>query len=359
MKKYNKFSMVLMLTHDCNLRCRYCYSGSKYPGSMDIAVARKAIDRAIASTAASGTLEIAFFGGEPLLEVDLIEEIIKYARNAAIKQNIKLAFSLTTNGTLLNSHQKHLIENYPVTVSVSCDGIEEVHDMNRYDIEGKGSSEEVYRTIRYLISLKKEFTVVAVISPDNVRFMTKNIRFFRDMGVRYIEFNLNLWSEWSRSDISALEDAVAESVPLWYESLPDIGINWFDEKMLLLTGNYIHEKCGFGNGEIAVAPSGSLYPCERLIGEEKSEMRIEDDIFTADDFLTDYAPERRVCSSCASCSAVSMCGSDCRCSNYIRSGDIDTPDNLLCSLEKRCFCEVSGIIKKGGKKCQITKVQAR
>ena len=132
-KKYNRFSLVLMVTHSCNLRCSYCYSGGKIQRSMDSAIAFKAVDRGVNSIIDGGVFELSFFGGEPLLEVDLLSDIIKYAERLTRSKGIELKIFLTTNGTILNNKVKNLIKHPYLTVSVSCDGSPSVHDLNRYD----------------------------------------------------------------------------------------------------------------------------------------------------------------------------------------------------------------------------------
>lgn len=351
--KYKRFSLVLMLTHNCNLRCRYCYSGRKRNEKMSFYIASKYIRKSLSSIENGGIFELSFFGGEPLIEIDLIEKIIEYTEKRTDEKNITLKMQLTTNGTILDKPTKMLFSDPRLQISVSCDGRPEIHDLNRKDLMNKGTSEKVYKTIEYLSSINKEFTVVSVITPNNVEYMHKNILFLKQKGVRFIELNLDLWSEWSEEDISKLRFSISESVKVWKANLPNIGITWFDEKLLIMTGIYERDTCRFGNGDIAVSPRGNLYPCERLIGDDESsnKMKIDDDVFSDDNFLSEFSFPERNCSSCKECSVDSMCATDCRCSNYIRTGDVSIPDRLLCIKEKECLQAVSNEFnsEKGGK----------
>jgi len=341
-EKYSRFSLVLMVSHNCNLRCRYCYSGRKEKNLMNVEVAFKAVERGVNSVREGGVLEISFFGGEPLLEVDLLEKIIEYAKELTIRREIDLKIFLTTNGTILNDKVKALMENPSLIVSVSCDGSPSVHNMNRYDTEQRGSFLSVYKTIKYLQSRGREFTVVSVVTPNNVSQFLDSISYLKSEGVRFIEPNLDVWSRWSDKDILHLESSLKESVEFWWNNIPQLGITWFDEKLLQLNGNYKRDRCRFGNGDITVSPSGKTYPCERLIGDDltSNPMIIEHDIWNNNDFLTNYDSPERSSGECSVCTMNSICATDCRCSNYIRTGEVNKPDKLLCTKEQVCLTEV-------------------
>jgi uncharacterized protein len=267
---YPRFGLVLMVTHACNLRCSYCYTGHKTNRTMPGQVGRKAIDRAIASLAPGGTLELGFFGGEPLLESELIDSLIAYARQQTAAAGAALALNLTTNGTVIGPAAWAIMTRPDLELAVSCDGLPEIHDHHRISAAGHGSSEDVLATIRRLIDAGREFRVVMVVRPDSVKFVPCGIRFLQSLGVRHIEPSLDVWARWTQDDIAKLEAAVAECAQIWRDGLPHHSIGWFDEKAAHLARLNMTPtaRCGFGHGELAVAPSGRLYPCERLIGDD-------------------------------------------------------------------------------------------
>jgi len=339
------FNLVLAVTQACNLRCSYCYAGGGLNRSMPERTARRAIDRAFASLRVGGRLELGFFGGEPLLEPGLIAGLADYAQSRAAAQGKKLSLNLTTNGTRLTGAAWSLVLRPDIRLSLSCDGLPEVHDRHRAFPDGRGSSSLVLAAIRRLLAEGKDFDVVMVVRPDTVELAPAGIVLLRQIGVKQVQPTLDLWTKWTLRDLTRLEAAIARCVRLWREGLPDFGIGWFDEKAARLLGVPVGEtaRCGFGRTQIAVAPSGRLYPCERLIGADSggSAMRLPGEVFDGDDFLGCGGAPERCASACASCGIESICSTTCRCANYVRTGDVRKPDLLLCTLDRVCFRETA------------------
>jgi uncharacterized protein len=136
---------------------------------------------------------------------------------------------------------------------------------------------------------------------------------------------------------------------VWAEGLPEYGLGWFDEKVVNLAekgGSLSVDKCArcsFGDGEIAVAPSGNLYPCERLIGEDRDEqpMKLSGDALDGQpDFVAQQKHPAREDAACGECTMEAVCTTYCRCSNFVRTGDIRKPDGLLCLWNQTCLWEV-------------------
>lgn len=156
-----------------------------------------------------------------------------------------------------------------------------------------------------------------------------------------VDLSLDLWTLWTDEDLVRLEAAMAECAEVWLEGLPTFGVNWFNQKTLEWTGVLFGEiaRCSFGDGEIAVAPSGNLYPCERLIGEDRPEntMRLPG-------HATDTGPFSRLTPPGFSIKPSAVCGLTCHCSNYVRSGEPNTPDRLLKQLDRICMKEVKRVL---------------
>lgn len=347
---YDRFGLVLMLTHACNLRCRYCYTGEKFIRIMTESIGRKAIDRAIASMNPGGTLELGFFGGEPLLEAELLAVLVAYAREQIAARRMELHLSMTTNGTL-SEGPAWSVMNWPdLSLAVSCDGLPQVHDRHRVRADGSGSSETVLSTIRKLITAGRDFHVVMVVRPDTVEQFPEGILSLQGAGVKHIEPAMDLWAGWSEQDVQNLQQAIARVARIWRDGLPHHSIGWFDEKAAELAHlkKTATARCGFGQGELAVAPSGRLYPCERLIGEDREDnpMRLPGIATDGDDFLCFEAPSPRSEPSCDCCAMVTMCNTFCRCGNYTRTGDIRKPDWLLCAWNQACLEETARVLKE-------------
>jgi radical SAM protein with 4Fe4S-binding SPASM domain len=160
-----------------------------------------------------------------------------------------------------------------------------------------------------------------------------------NLGIRDVDLSLNLWIAWTAGDGRRLEKNVAQAARLWRAWLPEFGLNWFDAKvgeLAALPQTHEDTRCGFGDGEIAVAPSGRLYPCERLIGEDRLDhpLRLAGHALEGQDFLGSAVAPFKTCTTCSSCVLHSACDTVCRCSNFIRTGNVNRPDGLLCILNK-------------------------
>ena len=345
---YSRFGLTLMVNHACNLRCAYCYTGAKFSRPMPDAVARRAIDRAVASVAPGGALELGFFGGEPLLEAPRMSEWLGHARDRADEAGIALSAGVTTNGALDTPSAWAFLAEPDLHVAVSHDGLPSIHDRHRRFADGRPSAALVEGTIRRLVALGRDFDVIVVVRPDTVASLSDGIAHLRGLGVRHIVPSLDLWTRWTAEDAANLENAVVRCARLWREGLPDFGISWFDEKAARICGAPLETaRCGFGDGEIAVAPSGRLYPCERLIGDDAdaNPMRLPGHALEGADFTPAHAFPGRSADPCSACAIASMCGTTCRCSNYVRTGDVRTPDRLLCLLDQACARETARSVR--------------
>jgi uncharacterized protein len=332
---YSRFGLTLMVNHACNLRCLYCYTGTKFMRRMSEAVGMQAIDRAVSSLEPCGTLELGFFGGEPLLEAELMSAFILHARARCRDASAALRLSLTTNGTVDTSVAWPLLTLSDLDLAISHDGLPAVHDKNR-----PGSSAKVLETMQRLHDTGKDFRVVMVVRPDNLNFVTEGIEFLRGRGVRRFDLSLDLWTNWTREDSIRLEQTIVRCARLWRKALPNIALSWFDEKAALLSRAPASPtaRCSFGAGQIAVAPSGRLYPCERLIGEDHPDNPMQ---------LPGYSFEGRSAAACTSCAMQELCNTTCRCSNYVRTGHTGSPDGLLCMFNQVCLRETVLALRQG------------
>ncbi len=312
---------------------------------MPLETGELAIRAAIRSTAVSGKLELGFFGGEPLLEAERIRHWMNFAINAAKERCVNVSFDLTTNGTVRSPLAQELLLRRDLQVYVSCDGEPDTHDRHRPLVDGSKSSTAVLETIARLVAWRKEFGVITVVRPDTLEALPRNIKFLHETGVREVNLSLDLWTRWTRSDLETLQRTLSRCADYWRNALPNLGINWFDDKLGGYADLAVTEttaRCGFGSGEVAVAPSGNLYPCERLIGEDRADnpMRLFGHVTSARDFLSFPPAPERGHAACSSCALNTMCSTTCRCSNYVRTGDVSKPDGLLCALDKICAQEV-------------------
>ncbi len=348
---YTQFGLVLMVTHACNLRCTYCYTGEKSNKTMPESTGRRAIERAIASMSPGGKLELSFFGGEPLLEAELIGRLIDFARERCLADGKIMALNLTTNATVVTPEAWRIMTLPELDLAISCDGLPEAHDRHRLYTSGRPSSAVVTQTIQRLVDAGRDFHVIVVVRPDTLALLPEGIQFLQKLGARHIEPSLDLWTKWTEADESRLEEIIVRCADVWRDGLPHHSIGWFDEKLAQLAKLKVTAtaRCGFGMGEIAVAPSGRLYPCERLIGEDRAGDPIAltgnvDD--GGADFLSVRPSTPRNDEACTQCAMLSMCNTFCRCSNYVRSGQVSHPDRLLCRWNQKCLLETARVMEQ-------------
>ncbi|HOX39837.1 MAG TPA: radical SAM protein [Candidatus Brocadiia bacterium] len=354
---YSRFGLVLMLNHSCNMRCDYCYVGRKFNRTMTPEIGMKAIDRAIASLEPGGKLELGFFGGEPLLEAGLILDFIAHAESRARAEGYELALSMTTNGTISDGLAWDVLKHPKLMPAISHDGLPEVHNRHRRFANGRDSSDKVLATISKLLASGKRFSVIMTVRPENVLQVPEGVVFLRDFGVARVHLTLDIWARWDAEDARNLEETITRCGPIWRDGLPKKSLNWFGEKAIRIAGIPVDKcaRCLFGAGEIAVAPSGTLYPCERLIGEDTDDnpSRMEGHALDGGDFLGYEPVPERSSEACDKCAIRSACLTTCRCSNFVRTGNPARPDRLLCMFEQACFRETVKMLESMGAEFKV------
>ncbi|MGB0580619.1 MAG: radical SAM protein [Limisphaerales bacterium] len=338
------FSLTLMVNHACNLRCSYCYTGSKFNRRMLPGMGDQAIRRALASIRNGGRLDLGFFGGEPMMEAKRIREWIGYAKAVAAGRGIRVIPGLTTNGTIRNPQADDLLFGGELEVSISCDGAPETHDRHRIGLDGAGSFSKVRDTIEALVAVEADFQTITVVRPDTAAKLPDNLKFLHSLGVRRMVVSLDLWTQWKRQDAARLLEGIAAAGRFWRERLPCVSVNCFDLKLAAIVGAPVAEDvtvCGYGHGVIAVSPAGNLYPCERVIADDQpgNPARLPGRVHEGEDFLQFQPAGERNAAACSNCAIRDACGTSCRCSNFVRTGDVGRPDGLLCLFDKACYQE--------------------
>ncbi len=335
--------LTLVLDHACNLRCSYCYAGPKSGRRMPEAVAEAALDLVLSRP--PPYLRIGLFGGEPLLAPELIDRVATEARRRAEGAGTRLRLTLTSNGTLLDGPTLDLLERHRIRLTVSLDGDREGHDVARRDGDGRGSWERTVAGLRRARERLGAVRTLSVLHPGNAHLAGRALAFIASEGVDQASFYADFGADWDDAALDRLEAGVEELVDRAIELFRagrDLVLRPLHGKIVTRVkgGRAPRHRCGFGRGELAVAPSGRLYPCERLVGDDGPDRR-ELVIGTVSEGLD----EGRVCDldrvrerpppDCAGCSLLDRCSWSCGCVNRAITGQVDGSSGLLCRIEQR------------------------
>lgn len=334
MKK--KYSVIYFLTWDCNLNCSYCYETNKAKKSMDWETARKGVDFFMQY---SNHVNFQFFGGEPLLQFDLMKKISSYLK---YYYPDRYAFSIYTNGTLINDEVlKFFIENN-VFLTLSMDGSKETQDLNRVFRNNKGTFSTLTPILEKVISMNIPRRIRMTVTPNNCMHLFENIKyFFEKYGITDIQEEVDRTIFWKEEEIDILLDQYKKIVDYivqhykedetfyWknYETRISPFINQFGNKQQM-------SRCGSSEGMCSMDTDGTLYPCQKFIVNQTLSIGNIYDGFNETQrdivrnyILPNYLQETR---KCKECEFVGYCFAGCIADNYIQ----DTNQLQDCSFRR-------------------------
>ncbi len=331
--------VTLFLNHQCNLRCTYCYNGHKFNRPMPDGILQRAVEMAFDT----GIPRLAFFGGEPLLEFERMTRAIDYAHKLANEKEIQeIRFSTTTNGTLLDPSRLRLLRDERFHLVISIDGCQEAHEATRSFANGESSYNVVVRNVERALEEIPSLETISVIDPANVEFASQSLEALMAIGVRNLNFTINYEAEWSDHQLEILGTALDNLSDLYvsyYRDGTDFSLDLFDSKIIThLKGGYsCKDQCKFGKNELCVSPSGKLYPCERLVGDDTRDDIIIGDVETGLDIAKISAIKKGKDTSdpdCKDCKLNHRCMFWCGCVNYATTGNVGKTSGLVCQLEQ-------------------------
>lgn len=349
-------ALCLHIAHDCNLACHYCFAEEgEYKGRralMDYETGKKALDFLIANSGSRRNLEVDFFGGEPLMNLDVVKRLVSYGREQESVHNKKFRFTLTTNGVLLNDEVMEFANQEMDNVVLSIDGRKEVHDAMRPFRNGRGSYELIVPKFQKLAESRNQtrYYVRGTFTHHNLDF-SKDVLHLADLGFQQI----------SVEPVVASPDA---DYAIRQEDLPEIykeydalaremlqrrkngkGFQFFHFMIDLSGGPCVAKRlsgCGSGTEYLAVTPWGDLYPCHQFVGMEEFLMgNVTEGIKNRqlrDEFklCNVYAKEK-----CRQCFAKFYCSGGCAANSYHFHGHINDAYDIGCELQrKRVECAV-------------------
>ncbi len=330
--------LVLVVDHSCNLRCRYCYSGEKLRRPMTLDVGRRAIDLALESR--PGHLDLAFFGGEPLLQPSLLDALSRYALERAGATPVRIV--LNTNAVLVDDATIRWLQSLPAAAAlVSLDGPRDVHDQCRLDAGGHGTYDRARAGIRRLIDVGLPLTKVAVINPETAERLGEVVRELLDLEGRRIVLAANHQARWSASALEAFSRGIAQAATEWMCHLRAGGRQLLEPLSVKILGHLhgqcpVPARCQLAGKEFAVAPSGRIYPCAQLVGEDVDARHVIGDVVRGIDreaLAQLQAAKDRVVEYCASCALRGRCEGFCGCRHVASTGEMGRVSREFCEIE--------------------------
>lgn len=348
--RFRPHHMVLMVAQTCNLRCKYCYgidgSYGNAPAMMPQKTAFKTIDFLV-NRSRKKDCGITFFGGEPLLNFQLIKDTVAYAKRRAKEEGKRFRFHMTTNGTLLDDKVTDFLVKEKFGLLISHDGPKEVHNHVRVFPGGRGTFDEVGHIIMQLKRRKKRFTVRSTVTHHCVSL--KGIsEFFSGRGYSRVHIHPVSPSrqgaavtglELDARDYAALlrqYDQVALDVIRCFREKKPVVFNPFGKYLGLLKRNSRRSfPCGVCRGMSAVGCDGNIYPCHRFVGMEPFTIGTIDSGFDAGkihSLLIRYRKAREVCRTCW---AVFMCAGGCMYDAAFPDGSFSPGENKNCRITKK------------------------
>ena len=349
-------ALCLHVAHTCNLNCSYCFaSQGKYQGEralMSFEVGKRAFDFLIENSGDRRNLEVDFFGGEPLLNWQVVKDLVAYARSIEGKYNKNFRFTLTTNGMLIDDEVIDFANREMSNVVLSLDGRREVHDRFRRDYAGNGSYDQILPKFQHFVEKRegKNYYVRGTFTHENTDF-TNDLFHMADLGFTELSMEPVVCPP---SDPYALTDA---DLPVLFEQYEILakemirrkkagnGFTFYHYMLDLKNGPCIYKRitgCGSGTEYMAVTPWGDLYPCHQFVGDEKYCLgNIWDGVKNVeiqDKFRSCNAYARPECKDCW---AKLYCSGGCAANAYHATGDINGIYRYGCELfKKRIECAV-------------------
>ncbi len=349
-------ALCLHIAHTCNLNCSYCFaSQGKYHGEraiMSYEVGKRALDFLVENSGTRKNLEVDFFGGEPLMNFDVVKQLVAYARSIEKAKGKNFRFTLTTNGILVDDDVIDWANRECSNVVLSLDGRKEIHDRYRVDYAGNGSWDKIVPKFQKFVEARggKNYYMRGTFTHNNPDFL-KDVQQMLDLGFRELSMEPVVCAP---DEPSALTEDDLSVVMQQYEALAELMLEHDKKKdpftfyhyMIDLTGGpCIYKRisgCGSGTEYMAVTPWGDLYPCHQFVGDEKFKLG---DIYTGVT-NTDIQKQFAACNvyahpECNDCWARLYCSGGCAANAYHSTGSVTGVYEDGCKLfRKRMECAI-------------------
>ena len=349
-------AMCLNIAHDCNLRCEYCFAGKgdycQGRMLMPEEVGKKAIDFLLTHSGNRHNLELDFFGGEPLMNLDVVKKVVEYGRSKEEEYNKKFRFTMTTNGVLLDDDTIDFLCKEMSNIVLSIDGRKEVNDKMRHRVDGTGSYDTIIPKFQKLVKKRGDgqYYVRGTFTKWNKDF-AEDVVHLNEMG--FDQISMEPCVSDPKYDYSLTEADLPE-VFAEYEKLAKIiiekrkkgeGFNFFHFMVDLDQGPCAIKRlrgCSCGNEYVAVDPDGSIYPCHQFVGKDEWKMgnvydgELNEEIRDVFAKCNIYTKE-----GCKDCWCKFFCSGGCNANGLQYAGSVYKPFSLACEMErKRIECAI-------------------
>ena len=349
-------ALCLHIAHDCNLACKYCFAGEgEYHGRralMSLEVGRKALDFLVENSGNRVNLEVDFFGGEPLMNWQVVKELVAYGRSLEEPHHKKFRFTLTTNGVLLTDEVMDFVNKEMSNLVLSIDGRKEIHDLMRPHRGGQGSYDEILPKYKKAAESRNQmnYYVRGTYTRNNTDF-SEDVIHLADQGFEQISVEPVVADK--KEDYALRMDDVPKLLSEYDRLAQEYirrkrdgkGFQFFHFMIDLEGGPCVAKRlsgCGSGTEYLAVTPWGDLYPCHQFVGQEEFLMgNVEDGIVRKD--IQDKFKACNVYSKkeCRDCFAKFYCSGGCAANAWHESGDVNGSYELGCELQrKRVECAI-------------------
>ena len=343
-------AMCLHIAHDCNIRCKYCFaSQGDFEGDrslMSLEVGKKALKFLVDNSGNRRNLEVDFFGGEPLMNFEVVKDLVTYGRSLEAENNKLFRFTITTNGVLLDDAKIDYINEHMDNVVLSIDGRPKVNDLMRYTINGGGTYDIIVPKFKKLVEKRgdKNYYVRGTFTKFNIDF-AKDVIHMADLGFKNTSVEPVVASP---ENDYALSDSDLETICDQYDELAEEMIarrgkendfSFFHFTVDLAQGPCIVKRlsgCGAGSEYVAITPDGDIYPCHQFVGDEDFKIGSLMD-GTYNNHLSHDFKEAHVYNKekCKECWAKFYCSGGCHANAYNFNHDINIPYDLGCEMEKK------------------------
>lgn len=343
-------AICLHIAHDCNLKCMYCFAEEgEYGGKRELMskeIACKSLDFLIKNSGSRVNLEVDFFGGEPLMNFDVVKDTVEYGKELMKKHNKKFRFTFTTNGVLLNDEiVKYANENMENLV-LSIDGRKSVNDNVRKTINGKGTYDIIVPKFKKIAKLRNQenYQVRGTFTRENLDF-SKDVLHLADLGFKQVSVEPVVSGEETdyylrKEDLPKINEEYEKlAIEMIKRKKEGKGFNFF-HFLIDLTGGVCMTKrivgCGAGTEYLSVLPNGDLAPCHQFAGEVEFNMGNIHEGITKKELRKEfescnvYSKEE-----CKKCWNKFYCSGGCSANAYQNTGNIKGIYEVGCELQKK------------------------